>query len=106
VLPPQWIATGAIECVDAGGHRRPNHHAQLGRTTFRAVERALGDPAACGGPATAVLGRRLQAKLPSFGSEFTQSVPLTRIRDIAHRCRRPQPCDDALGAPPCPQLLQ
>lgn len=27
----------------------------------------------------------MQAKLPSFSESFTASVPLTRIRDIAHR---------------------
>jgi phosphoglucan,water dikinase len=38
--------------------------------------------------------RRLHPRLPAFTAEFTQSVPLTRIRDIAHgkgddngRCR-------------------
>lgn len=25
----QWIATGAIACVEGGGHYRPNHHAEL-----------------------------------------------------------------------------
>lgn len=25
----QWIATGAIPCVEGGGHYRPNHHAEL-----------------------------------------------------------------------------
>lgn len=29
--------------------------------------------------------RRIQPRLPSFSEQFTQSVPLTRIRDIAHR---------------------
>lgn len=29
--------------------------------------------------------RKMQPCLPSFKAEFTQSVPLTRIRDIAHR---------------------
>ena len=28
--------------------------------------------------------RRLHPRLPAFTAEFTQSVPLTRIRDIAH----------------------
>jgi len=32
-----------------------------------------------------LLARRLSTKLPSFGEQFTQTVPLTRIRDIAHR---------------------
>eukprot|EP00955_Chlamydomonas_euryale_P051183 354792-Chlamydomonas_euryale.AAC.1 len=29
--------------------------------------------------------RRMHARLPSISGEFRQSVPLTRIRDIAHR---------------------
>lgn len=29
--------------------------------------------------------RKIHPFLPSFKSEFTASVPLTRIRDIAHR---------------------
>lgn len=29
--------------------------------------------------------RKMQPCLPSFKEEFTASVPLTRIRDIAHR---------------------
>lgn len=32
----------------------------------------------------------LPFRLPSFSDEFTQSVPLTRIRDIAHRSDIPQ----------------
>jgi phosphoglucan,water dikinase len=34
--------------------------------------------------------RQIQPWLPSFSSEFTCSVPLTRIRDIAHRNDIPQ----------------
>ena len=37
---------------------------------------------------TAMLARRLCGRLPSFTEEFTQSTPLTRVRDIAHRCAR------------------
>jgi phosphoglucan,water dikinase len=38
-----------------------------------------------------LLARRLSTKLPSFGEQFTQAVPLTRIRDIAHRGDIPHP---------------
>lgn len=31
----QWMATGAIPCVEGGGHHRPNRHAELARTMFR-----------------------------------------------------------------------
>lgn len=33
----------------------------------------------------ALIIRKIHPCLPSFKSEFTASVPLTRIRDIAHR---------------------
>jgi hypothetical protein len=29
----QWIATGAIQCVEGGGHHRPNRHGE-GRVTL------------------------------------------------------------------------
>jgi len=82
-----WVATGALACVDAGGHRRPNHHADLSKITFRTLEWVVGERA---GEPDSLLARRLQTRLPSFAAEFTQSVPLTRIRDIAHRGDIPQ----------------
>ncbi len=39
----QFISTGAIECVEGGGHYRPNKHAELARDIFRALERLLGE---------------------------------------------------------------
>ena len=30
-----WINTGAIMCAEAGGHHRPNHHANLALQMFR-----------------------------------------------------------------------
>ncbi len=52
--------------------------------TCRSLEWVIGEQGhAC--PAVALAGRRLQSRLPSFTEQFTQSVPLTRIRDIAHR---------------------
>lgn len=82
-----WVATGALPCVDAGGHRRPNHHADLSKVTFRTLEWVVAERA---GGSDALLARRLQTRLPSFAAEFTQSTPLTRIRDIAHRNDIPQ----------------
>lgn len=35
--------------------------------------------------APTMLARKMSTRLPSFGEAFTQQVPLTRIRDIAHR---------------------
>ena len=31
----QWVASGAIQCVESGGHHRPNRHAELSRLMFR-----------------------------------------------------------------------
>ncbi|PSC69113.1 water chloroplastic [Micractinium conductrix] len=80
----QWIATGALECVEGGGHHRPNRHAELARMVFRSLEWVIGEQGHTS-PMVALTGRRLQSRLPSFTDNFTQSVPLTRIRDIAHR---------------------
>jgi phosphoglucan, water dikinase len=42
------------------------------------------------GQVDAAVARKLQARLPTFNDAFTQSTPLTRIRDIAHRNDIPQ----------------
>ena len=69
--------------------------AALHTESLEAVERVASD----GGDGrraeeVRALVRRLHPRLPAFTAEFTQSVPLTRIRDIAHgkgddngRCR-------------------
>lgn len=80
-----WVASGAIECVEGGGHRRPCAHADLSKMIFRSLEWVAGSSAD-----VSLLARRLQTRLPSFSGEFTQSTPLTRIRDIAHRNDIPQ----------------
>lgn len=80
----QWITTGAIPCVEGGGHYRPNHHARLAQQIFRSLEWVIEDDVDPGRAAT-LLARKISQRLPSFGEAFTQQVPLTRIRDIAHR---------------------
>lgn len=80
----QWITTGAIPCVEGGGHYRPNHHARLAQEIFRSLEWVIEDDIEPGRAAT-LLCRKISQRLPSFGEAFTQQVPLTRIRDIAHR---------------------
>ncbi|GAB4819879.1 hypothetical protein N2152v2_006925 [Parachlorella kessleri] len=95
----QWISTGAIPCVESGGHQRPNRHAELSRLMFRSLEWVIEDAGKPGGSgdsdsnsraAVGLVARRLHTRLPSFTEQFTQSVPLTRIRDIAHRNDIPQ----------------
>eukprot|EP00887_Chlorella_sp_A99_P004965 scaffold4.g4965.t1 len=58
---------------------------ELSKLMFRSLEWVIDDATRASAPATALAARRLQAKLPSFSDAFTQSTPLTRIRDIAHR---------------------
>ncbi|CAH9136523.1 unnamed protein product [Cuscuta epithymum] len=79
----KWINTGQIPCFEDGGHHRPNRHAEISRNIFRELERILGRPDASLQEILVI--RKIQPCLPSFKAEFTASVPLTRIRDIAHR---------------------
>lgn len=78
-----WINQGVLPCVEAGGHYRPKHHAEMSKAIFRRLEtnidRFRNDRSILW------LSRELHSKLPSFADEFTRAEPLTRIRDIAHR---------------------
>jgi phosphoglucan, water dikinase len=78
------VARGALPCVEAGGHARPNHAAAAGLKIFRTLEWTAGDAARCDA-ATRAMALRLHARLPSFDGAFTQATPLTRVRDLAHR---------------------
>ncbi|KZV40911.1 phosphoglucan, water dikinase, chloroplastic, partial [Dorcoceras hygrometricum] len=79
----KWINTGQIACFEDGGHHRPNRHAEISKLIFRELERisARKDTS----PQETLVIRKIHPCLPSFKAEFTASVPLTRIRDIAHR---------------------
>ncbi|XWS35232.1 hypothetical protein CRYUN_Cryun21dG0108300 [Craigia yunnanensis] len=79
----KWINTGQIPCFEGGGHYRPNKHAEISRHIFRELERISSQKATS--PQEALVIRKIHPCLPSFKAEFTASVPLTRIRDIAHR---------------------
>ncbi|KAJ0793213.1 putative phosphoglucan, water dikinase [Helianthus annuus] len=80
---PQWINTGQIPCFEDGGHHRPNRHAEISRLIFRELERISSRKDTS--PQELLVIRKIHPCLPSFKAEFTASVPLTRIRDIAHR---------------------
>ncbi|XP_038989785.1 phosphoglucan, water dikinase, chloroplastic isoform X2 [Phoenix dactylifera] len=79
----KWINTGQIPCFEDGGHRRPNRHAEISRLIFRELEWIYYGKNTS--PQDLLVIRKIHPCLPSFKSEFTASVPLTRIRDIAHR---------------------
>jgi len=86
------VGSGALACAEAGGHARPSRNALVAKGIFVLLERALGDSygrAGVGEPAR-LAARALLPSLPSFKGEFTAAVPLTRIRDIAHRNDIPQ----------------
>lgn len=79
----KWINTGQIPCFEDGGHHRPNRHAEISRLIFRELERISYRKDTS--PQEVLVIRKIHPCLPSFKAEFTASVPLTRIRDIAHR---------------------
>ncbi|KAJ4872805.1 hypothetical protein Rs2_45532 [Raphanus sativus] len=79
----KWINTGQIPCFEDGGHHRPNRHAEISRLIFRELENICSKKDAT--PEEVLVARKIHPCLPSFKAEFTASVPLTRIRDIAHR---------------------
>ena len=56
----QWISTGAIVCVEGGGHHRPNRHAELGREIFRVLEQIIGSSSA--DPLALLVARKLHPK--------------------------------------------
>eukprot|EP00195_Chlamydomonas_chlamydogama_P004953 CAMPEP_0202902464 /NCGR_PEP_ID=MMETSP1392-20130828/16864_1 /ASSEMBLY_ACC=CAM_ASM_000868 /TAXON_ID=225041 /ORGANISM="Chlamydomonas chlamydogama, Strain SAG 11-48b" /LENGTH=1205 /DNA_ID=CAMNT_0049589227 /DNA_START=175 /DNA_END=3794 /DNA_ORIENTATION=- len=100
-----WINTGAIQCAETGGHHRPNHHANLALQMFRSLEWSIGDTIRSSPPSPeeaaadvqiTLAARRMHSRLPSFSGEFRQSVPLTRIRDIAHRNDIPKDLKDEI----------
>ncbi|KFK26410.1 hypothetical protein AALP_AA8G245000 [Arabis alpina] len=79
----KWINTGQIPCFEDGGHHRPNRHAEISRLIFRQLEHICSKKDATA--EEVLVARKIHPCLPSFKAEFTASVPLTRIRDIAHR---------------------
>ncbi|XP_048629319.1 phosphoglucan, water dikinase, chloroplastic-like [Brassica napus] len=79
----KWINTGQIPCFEDGGHHRPNRHAEISRLIFRELENICSKKDATA--EEVLVARKIHLCLPSFKAEFTASVPLTRIRDIAHR---------------------
>ncbi|KAG0565181.1 hypothetical protein M758_8G165600 [Ceratodon purpureus] len=79
----KWINTGQIVCYEDGQHYRPNKHAEISRRIFVELERITGDKNV--GLKELLVIQKIHPCLPAFKAEFTASVPLTRIRDIAHR---------------------
>ena len=79
-----FINSGQIVCAENGTHFRPNHNAELSYGLYQTLDNELSTDT------NAFIVRSLKKNLPSFADSFTASVPLTRIRDIAHRNDIPQ----------------
>ena len=58
---------------------------------------SLSGKADASGDAELFIARRIFPSLPSFSDEFTCAVPMTRIRDIAHRGDIPHDMKQCLG---------
>lgn len=87
-----FVRSGAIPCLEDGSHHRPSHHAAVASSIFSTLLKMIKgirlNPASSDAGHDEViilLIRRILPLLPSFSESFTCSVPLTRIRDIAHR---------------------
>jgi phosphoglucan, water dikinase len=73
-----FVNSGQIKCSEDGTHFRPNHHAGLAFNVFTFLLKNINDE-------NGILIRSILKNLPSFADQYMVSVPLTRIRDIAHR---------------------
>jgi phosphoglucan, water dikinase len=94
-----FLSSGQVVCHEDHGHHRPNHHASEAQkielaldslfewNPLDAAEQNSGTEAEAQArsPWCAYVARSIYPQLPSYSSQFTVSVPLTRIRDIAHR---------------------
>eukprot|EP01022_Parablepharisma_sp_SALTPOND_P033156 TRINITY_DN88238_c4_g1_i1.p1 TRINITY_DN88238_c4_g1~~TRINITY_DN88238_c4_g1_i1.p1 ORF type:complete len:557 (+),score=64.29 TRINITY_DN88238_c4_g1_i1:1909-3579(+) len=74
----QLINNGQIKCEENGTHYRPNHHANLALAMYTFLIGKINKE-------NSFLIKTILKNLPSFSSKFRSDVPLTRIRDIAHR---------------------
>ena len=73
-----FVHSGQMPTSEDGGHFRPNHHAKLAEKITKHLERHSTHN-------NSFIIRNIKKNLPAFTSEFRSDVPLTRIRDIAHR---------------------
>jgi hypothetical protein len=95
-----WVNTGALECVEGGGHYRPNHHAELAKTMFMCVVCRGGAASLPGLPALA----RQPGSAPAASSCSPDQLQLTPLPQI--HCP-PHPLPSAPHpAPLCPRSLE
>ena len=81
-----FVNSGQIKCSEDGTHFRPNHHAQQAFNIFKRLYKQIFENSEQSNENSfSIVARSILRNLPSFNDQFMVSVPLTRIRDIAHR---------------------
>jgi phosphoglucan, water dikinase len=76
-----FLSSGQLPCSEDSGHHRPNHHASEYQQIEKALNALYNEPDSW----APYIAHFIYPHLPSYASQFTCLVPLTRIRDIAHR---------------------
>ena len=81
-----FVNSGQIKCSEDGTHFRPNHSAKYAFNIFHELYlQILENNKKINLNAFSIVVHSILRNLPSFNDQFMVSVPLTRIRDIAHR---------------------
>ena len=81
-----FVNSGQIKCSEDGTHFRPNHSSQHAFNIFKQLYKQIfNNSELINENPFSVVARSILRNLPSFNDQFMVSVPLTRIRDIAHR---------------------
>jgi phosphoglucan,water dikinase len=85
-----FINTGKVKCGDQG-HFRPNHSAGFSYGIYKTLDQeCLILPQEDSDVTNSHVIRLFKQQLPSFADQFMTAVPMTRIRDIAHRNDMPK----------------
>ena len=86
-----FVNSGQIKCSEDGTHFRPNHSAQHAFNIFKRLYKQIFENSEkVNENSFSVVARSILRNLPSFNDQFMVAVPLTRIRDIAHRSDVPR----------------
>ena len=86
-----FINSGQVKCNEDGTHFRPNHSAQYAFNIFKILYKQIfSNSNEIKENSFSIIAHSILRNLPSFNEQFMVSVPLTRIRDIAHRSDIPR----------------
>ena len=81
-----FVNSGQIKCSEDGTHFRPNHSAKHAFNIFKKLyKKIFSNSERINENSFSIVARSILRNLPSFNEQFMVQVPLTRIRDIAHR---------------------